>query len=147
MVRATWVKPMTLVQKFEANEAVTACLQIVCQSDTYCSGQIHHGEDHSPADDSPKWETGEDYKSSAMYNAHSACKTPSNNSFSFDTGVAVFTGDGGIDSIIDASNDGIYGNEDDRVYWHSTVPNRVMFWDVYVKLNHWGTVEKSSNRS
>ena len=145
MVRSAWVKPMTLVQKFEANEAIAACLQIKCNSDTYCSGAGWiHGDDNSPPDDSPKWETGEDYGSNVWYNAHSDCKTYTNNPFSFDTGVAVFTGNGGIDSIIDASSDGIRGNEDDRVYWHTFHSGA---FGKTLRLNHWGTVEKSSNRS
>lgn len=33
MGRKTWVKPMTLVQKFEANEAVAACWSVGCNTE------------------------------------------------------------------------------------------------------------------
>lgn len=34
MERKTWVMPMTLVQKFEANEAVSACWGVACDTET-----------------------------------------------------------------------------------------------------------------
>lgn len=144
MVREAWVKPMTLVQKFEANEAVTACLQIKCNSDTYCAGaNVKYGDDHSPSDDFPKWNDDEYYSAKVWYDPHTDCKTYTNNPFSFDTGVAVFTGNGGIDSIIDANDDGVKGNEGDRVYWHTFHK-----WNLStLRLNHWGTIEPSSNKS
>lgn len=44
MVRATWVKPMTLVQKFEANEAVAAetCWYVECEGN-YTGQLLAHG--------------------------------------------------------------------------------------------------------
>lgn len=55
MVRATWVKPMTLVQKFEANEAVAAnqCWYLICErggtaGHTACDnrGNYHYYDDN-----------------------------------------------------------------------------------------------------
>lgn len=140
MGRTTWVKPMTLLQKFEANEPVAAdqCFEIECRSNTHAFG----GSDGSPSSDYPKWSSGEKFYGDLVFGKHDGCHTASNNIFNFDGQELTFVGDSGeigngaIDSIIDASNDGIVGNAGDRVYWYTTEDKgtRVFRW------NHWGTL-------
>lgn len=156
MGRTTWVKPMTFVQKFEANEPVAAsqCFEIECESDTRggAGGSIKGSTNH-PADlDGWPWKYSEEFlgligSSIDKKATHDGCHTASNNIFNFDGTTLTFVGDSGeigngmIDDIIDASNDGIEGNAGDRVYWHTTEPylGRTMLW------NHWGYLKPISN--
>lgn len=148
MGRKTWVKPMTLVQKFEANEAVaaTTCFQIACQSDTK-AGMLDtiKGKTNHPADlDGWPWTQGESFHSDIVFGKHDGCREAPNNIFNFDGTTLTFIGDSGevdngkIDAVIDANHDGIKGNSGDRVYWHTwgTKPvNREFVW------NHWGEIK------
>lgn len=154
MGRTTWVKPMTLVQKFEANEAVTACMQVVCQSDTrgeyiwFPAGFEIQGEDHHPAEDGPNpWGRGEWLGNTAVnkkgHPGHN-CKNPNNGS-----GV-IISNDGQI-SFADGRNLALHVDKDldgladigDRIYWTSDEKISLVNYD----FNHWGTVEPSSNKS
>lgn len=150
MGRTTWVKPMTLVQKFEANEPVAAtglCFEIECESDTRggAFGSIK-GETNHPEEDGWPWKNSEYFagligSSIDKKATHDGCHTASNNIFHFDGTTLTFVGDSGeigngmIDDIIDANNSGIKGDAGDRVYWHTTEPyvaGQTMLW------NHWG---------
>lgn len=146
MERKTWVKPMTLVQKFEANEAVAAdqCFEISCGSNTRggAFGTIK-GSPDNPIEDGWPWKNRENFIGLVDDKAsHKGCKDPSDNIFNFDGTTLTFYGNSGqvgngeIDDIIDANKDGIEGNAGDRVYWHTTEDylGQTMLW------NHWGTL-------
>ena len=45
MAKKTWVKPMTLVQKFEANETVAACWGVACNTGAANDYEIKNGFD------------------------------------------------------------------------------------------------------
>ena len=56
MAKKTWVKPMTLVQKFEANESVASqCWLVKCERPRsytwWYDGWVAHVEDHVPCRD------------------------------------------------------------------------------------------------
>lgn len=150
MGRKTWVMPMTLVQKFEANEAVAAdqCFEIGCQSTTYGSSiawDSVRGTDNHPLEDGAyPWTQKEYYGGISRYDKanHDGCHDPSDNIFNFDGENLTFVGNSGqvgngkLDIIIDASGDGILGNAGDRVYWHTTE----RYMSTNMVWNHWGTL-------
>lgn len=152
MVRATWVKPMTLVQKFEANEAVTACLEVVCESGRYGKytavpvkretlGPTNHPAEKDGAN---PWNRDDVLCVLAGTREHNGnvCRQPNHN--------LVFENDGTVHGIngwwveysSDDDHDGII-EVGDRVYWC----NDEGYWGQNFKYNHWGTVTQGSNRS
>lgn len=151
MVRATWVKPMTLVQKFEANEAVAAeaCLQISCDMQTYgilVTPYLSGTDTHPLVDGENPWNRSENlYVTATIKNHSGSCQDGAN--IIFENGDVFYTAsDGKIVAKIDENKDGI--GVGDRVYW-CTDEDKVIWGVKYgtFRWNHWGTVEKSSNRS
>lgn len=142
MGRKTWVKPMTLVQKFEANEAVAAeqCFQVVCQSQTTC---YNYSATMNPDEGFNPWHQKEAFHLDPVNGKHDGCKKESDNVFYFDGEHLSFYGNSGqvgngeIDTIIDANNSGILGDAGDRVYWHTTekIGAFTFVW------NHWGKID------
>lgn len=153
MVRAAWVKPMTLVQKFEANEAVTACLQVVCQSNRYGEGYETKGDSGHPIalDGENPW--GRDDKLYIFSNPALAAKKHDGNVCREPNYNLVYGNDGTFQGIngwwvqyqSDDDKDGIT-EVGDRVYWCND-EKYTIFGAEWYNYNHWGTVEKSSNRS
>lgn len=149
MVRATWVKPMTFVQKFEANEAVASCLQVKCASKRYGENFSTKGETGHPAEkdgDNP-WHRDESLTVSWLWAVRkhegNVCREPNYNLVYGSDGT--FTGINGwwVEYQSDYDGDGIT-EVGDRVYWCSDEKySAAESW----RYNHWGTVEKSSNRS
>ncbi len=149
MVRSAWVKPMTLVQKFEANESIAACYEIVCESDR--EGKVDWGKDttvgktNHPADidGSNPWNIDDDLCSGWITKKHSGCKTASNNNLIFANGDVTYGGsDGWVAHTVDVNENGVI-DADDRVYWCTEETSAAYFW----RWNHWGTVAQSANRS
>lgn len=152
MVRSAWVKPMTLVQKFEANEAVASCLQVKCASQRYGERFETRGATGHPAEkdgDNP-WHRDEKLTVSAILNVRkhegNVCREPNYNLVYGSDGT--FTGINGWEVVYqsDDNHDGIT-EVGDRVYWCNDETYDVGLWKEYFNYNHWGTVEKSSNRS
>lgn len=150
MVRAAWVKPMTLVQKFEANEAVTACLQVVCESKRYGYGFENRGETYHPADKDGEnpWNRSEKLWTSGPRKGHddNVCNQPNFNLVYGENGK--FQGINGwwVVKQSDDDHDGIT-EVGDRVYWCNDETYDAGLWNEYLNYNHWGTVTQGSNRS
>ena len=148
MVRSAWVKPMTLVQKFEANEAVANnCFLIACESKATNStgsgapGDLwNEGEGYYSAYDSP-FQTGPNKHPSFK---HENCGTASNNVFNINGGSIEFVQEiGGADGLhgVDGWSDEDHNDvisDGDIVYWHSS--NLSGPWSAGTRWNHWGTV-------
>lgn len=154
MFRSAWVKPMTLVQKFEANEAVTACLQVTCKSDTYGeyswfpAGFEIKGLTNHPAESDGQNPWGRDeWLGSIATNewAHSnnRCKDPNNSGVIIsDDGHISFSDGCWLALHVDSDGDNL-ADVGERIYWCADQKSGIYTY----KLNHWGTVEKSSNHS
>lgn len=147
MKRKTWVMPMTLVQKFEANETVAAaqCYSIACKNNTY----MNVAWDKNEVSNAPEngWNGNEGRLQSPWglkegFNHNGACRDARNNVFRVDGDNIEFLlehssqGDisGGFDSWVDTGNDGFGAG--DRVYWHTTGEQAL----VPMRWNHWGEV-------
>lgn len=151
MGRKTWVKPMTLVQQFEANEAVAAeqCYGVACVSKTEYKTPVWE----SIIDESPHgwhWERNNGsgdglnggLKSDLPGGCHhrGACSHAENNIFRIDGMNVVFVEenqsgnalDGGWDDSLDLNNNGVI-DKGDVIYWHTTK-------DTY-RYNHYGYVD------
>lgn len=141
MVRATWVKPMTLVQKFEANEAVAAsgCLVVKCESKTRPG--FPGGVSGSPGNpDGNIWKRKEYLGwSTVETNGHDGrCRNAIENGIIIDENGAVSyngaDGDGrfvtAIDSVTNSATAVV--DADDRIYWCTD--------SGAYKWNHWGKV-------
>lgn len=153
MVREAWVKPMTLVQKFEANEAVTACLQVACKSGTYGEYQWYggievKGKTYHPAelDGQNPWGRGEALGTTAFtMTSHDerGCHDASNSGVVIDSnGVISFTGNARLCSHKDSDGDGL-ADVGERIYWYEDYKDL----SIDINFNHWGTIEPSSNKS
>ena len=148
MGRKTWVMPMTVVQKFEANEAVAAtqCFQVACESDTTVS---HNGNPGDPCAPMQPWEKREgNYNLFGWFMGyatfyHDNCKTASNNIFRVEDGKFTYideTGgsasDGGFTHWEDVNNNNIVDSKDVLYWWNqgNTSSGQPTVW------NHWGYV-------
>lgn len=151
MGRKTWVKPMTLVQKFEANEPVAAanCYSVACSNDTYCDDHwlwINKTETNSPYGN--LWVKKEGTVDGGLgaslplgFNHKGTCSHAENNTFRIDGMSVEFINEiqdgdilsGGFDNKVDVNNDGVIG-PGDVIYWHTTV-------SPAIRYNHWGYVE------
>lgn len=137
MVRAAWVKPMTLVQKFEANEAVaaTSCFKILCESYTDYSNMV----DNANPNDYPKWETPQSHGGWVGF-GHNKCHDYGDTILEYGENYVNFISEiggnnGHVDSWIDV-NDNKVVDAGDRVYWYTDQK-----WALqYYKWNHWGTI-------
>lgn len=147
MGRKTWVKPMTLVQKFEANEPVAAgnCYSIICES----TFKWNHQDSSAPNPNA--WSAKEgNYTYSVFGDAywgapapfdHINCKEANSNIFHVEDGKVTYLYEigGKVDSgaveVIDNA-DGVFG-EGDIVYWYS----RNEITGGYIRHNHWGHVK------
>lgn len=146
MVRATWVKPMTMVQKFEANEAVTSCLQLVCKSSRYVGTGGLKGDTNHPAslDGPDPWGRSEYLGASGWeHNDHRSdiCHVAGNDRIILENGTIEFTGDRWLAKHVDVNENGKV-DAPDRVYWCENSGLGGLY-----KWNHWGTVEMTSNKS
>lgn len=149
MVRATWVKPMTLVQKFEANEAVTSCLQLVCKSETYGNNAWSvNGKTNHPAtiDGEDPWGRPEYLGTYSVFHAEKyhtkdICHVAGNDGIILENGTIEFTGDRWLAKHVDVNENGKV-DAPDRVYWCENSGATSLY-----KWNHWGTVEMTSNKS
>ena len=155
MGRKTWVKPMTLVQKFEANEPVAAigqCYQIKCKSTAKADrlGKIKPRGGSAPEF---HWSHEEGYYDSALVEGglspdfvHDNCTNPSKNVFNVDLtnpaapvinyivesgGIAK---DGAFEHWLDYNNSGVF-DSGDIIYWTNTTGGR-----LGTRWNHWGEV-------
>lgn len=155
MVREAWVKPMTLVQKFEANEAIAAepCWDVICKSNGYHKwpdGTVKTNNANHPE----KWGSYEEFlgtPGTTNDSGHYNCDDAGHNQFSFDinSGTVTFLGENGGSS--DGVVTGVYDNGDgvlglgDEVYWvtqgYNGLAVRVLTW------THWGVITKTANRS
>lgn len=152
MVRATWVKPMTLVQKFEANEAVAACMQITCESDTYLGYQfpkyVVMGYTYHPAelDGENPWGRDEWLGVSGAddwRHSNHSCKDPNNSGVTISNdGQISLASDCELALHVDIDNDGL-ADIGERIYWREDEKSGLYTY----KFNHWGTVTQSSNHS
>lgn len=144
MVRSAWAMPMTLVQKFEANEAVAAeaCLGVKCESQTKSGylGKPQGSTNHPESIDGNPWGRDEYLGASPAEgkNHEGTCKRPIDNGIIIDENGAVsYNGaDGGgrfvtaIDSVTNSATAVV--DAGDRVYWCTD--------SSLYKWNHWGTV-------
>lgn len=150
MERKNWVKPMTLVQKFEANETVANnCFLIACQSNV--------GNPNNPPAPEFGWEKkegrytsygigGETYWQTPSEFGHGNCYIASNNIFNIDGGNISFVRENGgasgdfygVDSWTDVDGDKKV-SEGDIVYWYNTSIGS--FWRAGDRWNHWGEVK------
>lgn len=151
MGRKTWVKPMTLVQKFEANETVANnCFLIACQSNV--------GNPSNPPAPEFGWKKKEghytDYdgplETCTMPSkfSHGNCYIASNNIFNIDGGNISFVRENGgasgdyygVDSWtdVDKNNKVSVG---DIVYWHNSDIKSGFFYRYGDRWNHWGEVQ------
>lgn len=150
MERKTWAKPMTLVQKFEANETVAAnsCFLIACKSDaTYSHGGIGDTCAPQPA----AWTHPEGYFDSAaiegdkhLWFSHSNCRDASRNIFRISGNEITYLYEaggiadrGGVDGWKDMNDDGKLG-AGDVVYWYGINDET---WTTGTRWNHWGNLE------
>ena len=149
MGRTTWVKPMTLVQKFEANEAVAAtqCFQVACQSDTTIS---HNGNPGDPCAPMQPWEKREgNYNLFGWFMGyasfyHDNCLAASNNVFNVENGNIITYIDesggsateGGFTHWQDVNENKVVDSGDVLYWWNqgNTSAGQPTVW------NHWGTV-------
>lgn len=150
MERKNWVKPMTLVQKFEANETVANnCFLIACESKA-----THDTDSNAPGN---LWKKPEGHYlsgygwDSAHYVGkpdefgHGNCQTASNNIFNIDGGNISFereingaSGDFyGVDGWSDEDQNDVI-SVGDIVYWYNTDISKI--WRVGDRWNHWGHV-------
>lgn len=157
MGRKTWVKPMTLVQKFEANEPVAAsqCYEIACGSNVVYAydfwDPFKKAGNNAPL--GHHWDRNEGFSngnnSGLMSNlptdfSHDGtCKDPTKNIFRIDGNSIVFleeqTGDGALSGGVDWYDIGTDGvlNAGDLVYWHTDKGT--------IRWNHWGYLQPISN--
>lgn len=142
MERKTWVMPMTLVQKFEANETVAAtqCFAIKCVQNTYRS-QWNPAFDYNTVSNAPEnpWHQSES-TGIPGFNHEGTCHTnPEKNIFQVDGSSIVFISEdglpGGLDAWIDVDNNDTV-NEGDRIYWHTDGKMGLQS----ATWNHWGEV-------
>lgn len=147
MVRAAWVKPMTLVQKFEANEAVAAtnCFLLSCDSNAYSTGAViaNRGEVSSTT---WKEREGDNLSGGAPVGwKHELCENTSNNVFNYgDGGIEFVSGTGydtgitwgGIDNWTDVDEDGKI-SDGDIVYWYTKQHSGLFDY----RWNHYGTLK------
>lgn len=157
MGRTTWVKPMTLVQKFEANEPVAAaeCYEIACESTVkYDFGAAITNKDipyNGP--NGMMWGAHEGYIEGNIGKVSSlppsfehnknGCKTASHNVFRIEgneiTFLLEYNGDREITGDVDwrdLGSDGVLGTGD-VVYWYTE--------KGAVRWNHWGRLQPISN--
>lgn len=144
MVRSAWVKPMTLVQKFEANEAVAAegCYQVVCESKRYGDYWLYQtkGPTGHPAeiDGSDPWGRSDDLAGTSGTRKHdgNVCRQPNFNLVYGDNGKFQGINDWWVTYQSDDDGDGIT-EVGDRVYWCNDE-----FYSLAesFRFNHWGTV-------
>lgn len=152
MVRAAWVKPMTLVQKFEANETVAAntqCFLIGCESNASSSqgpGSPEFGWNKEEGSYTSYDIFGEVYWGKPDGFAHGTCHTASNNVFSIDGGNIKFIEETngannivGLDSWTDVDNNNVV-SVGDVVYWYTSDIGRSVVRAGW-RWNHWGHVE------
>lgn len=143
MERKNWIKPMTLVQKFEANEAVALCWEVACKNDTYYDGLAWNTkkDSNAPRDEWHFWKHSESINGEFIPFEHSDCNTASNNLFAEDNGNIIFKGEvahdvrGGFEGWVDVD-----GSESitpkDRIYWYSQKKVGL----IWYTWNHWGEV-------
>lgn len=154
MAKKTWVKPMTLVQKFEANETIAAqCYEVACGSDAAYGNQKLWENIKINAPFGHQWVRNEGYSNGnnggtgidlpPSFNHNGDCKTASKNIFRIDGNNIVFleeqTGDGSLSGGVDwydLGSDGIL-NTNDVVYWHTDKGS--------VRWNHWGYLTPITN--
>lgn len=161
MGRKTWVKPMTMVQKFEANEpvAASACFQVACKSDVYYSTawDKHTGDPGDPCAPMQPWG-----KKEGNYNLlgwfmgyasfyHENCHTASKNIFNVENGVITYIDEsggsateGGFTHWQDVNENKVVDSGDVLYWWNqgNTSAGQPTVW------NHWGTVTtQDSSRS
>lgn len=157
MGRKTWVKPMTLVQKFEANEAVAAtqCYEIACESDVnywnqglsdpikinaprfgWCSNEGFSNGDNA----------GKGRNLPMDFNHDNECKIASKNIFRVEGNEIEFLGEYSAGGFIsgavcgkDLGADGVLG-AGDIIYWHT---DGGAFNSI--RWNHWGRLQPISN--
>ncbi len=125
MGRKTWVKPMTLVQKFEANESVAAdtqCWRVACERP---GGYFYHG----------------------LLEVHTACKDI-NNQWLYDE-----DGNGTPDKMVELGHDvdcTIYADSDytKPLAFEDIVPSSgaTIYWvnNYGMKYHHVGTIQQAS---
>lgn len=158
MGRKTWVKPMTLVQKFEANEAVAAqsCLLVACISKAESTdggfGITPNGAPESP------WTHGEGYFFATgrpavikynNINHKGACADKKNNIFRIDGDQVEFLDElsGGVDmggfvKVTDDNGDGVI-SAGDTFYWWTRKYEVIVGASNYRQFNHWGKAESA----
>lgn len=155
MGRKTWVKPMTLVQKFEANEPVAAigqCYQILCKSDakagffviTDSGAPEYHWSRKEGYFDSVSIEGGfrasfkhDQCKKSASNNVFNVDVTnPSNPIITYVTEVGGNADEGAFEHWLDYSGDGKFG-QGDIIYWTNVIKETPT---TGMRYNHWGEV-------
>ena len=129
-----WEKPVTVVEKFEANEYVAACFKLACGRGSDPS--FPHGQ---------HWKTGESGNVS-----HSTIGTPNtcgdadaNRVITDDGGVFQSVGElngeqgwlnGGLDYILQRDGDNTV-DPGDVIFWHTNASDGR-------KWNHWGVVQR-----
>lgn len=151
MGRKTWVKPMTLVQKFEANEPVAAeqCYSVACSNDTWHAdfpSTTQKKDSNAPY--GWMWKKNEGTVDGGWgavlpygFNHKGTCSHAENNTFRIDGMSVEFINEvqdgdilsGGFDDKVDVNKDGVIGSGD-VIYWHTTV-------SPAIRYNHWGYVE------
>lgn len=153
MERKTWVMPMTLVQKFEANETVaaTSCVQVACKSTAVgsLSGITDHGAPESP------WPYGEGnftvwggFLSYAQINHKGDCSHKEKNIFRITGDQIEYLGE--LDGVVDMggfvkrtdNGDGKIG-PGDTFYWWSRDYDLIVGASSYKQYNHWGVAESA----
>lgn len=147
MAKKTWVKPMTLVQKFEANETVASCLQVSCQHNSYYDNWFthdwHESECNAPLGN--KWLNSEGDINTGYWGnpfQHKNCKEhPESNIFIINGNDIKFsvehssqgTLSGGLDFYNDTNGNGSV-DAGDIVYWHTEGHQGA----IPYRWNHWG---------
>lgn len=132
MSKKLWIQPMTLVQKFEANETVASqCFQIKCESYTTYYDMV----DESNPEDYPKWESGQNH-GGAIWFAHNKCHEFGDTVLEYGDDYVSFVSEKGgnpghVDSWIDVNKNNKV-DVGDRVYWYTK--------QALYKWNHWGTI-------
>ena len=140
MAKKTWVKPMTLVQKFEANETVAAanCWAVACESEA-----SYNHNDHPPFDPVGKWDGNE--STNWIWFEHGGwCADAKNNVFQeLDDGTIKFITEvgsgidgGSFQTLIDNDGDKKI-SQGDYITWSTTKKSSPL---ITRRWNHWGTV-------
>lgn len=162
MGRKTWVKPMTLVQKFEANEPVAAigqCYNVLCKSDAAYKYQAWPPKAYISDSGAPEyhWSHPEGYYDSAAIEGspltsfkHENCKKdnnvfnadltdPANPQIQYILETGGSANEGNFEYWLDYNGSGVF-DSGDIIYWTNTTGG-----SVGTRWNHWGEVASADS--